>query len=82
MARVMPKVESMPTAEMPMPYKPSLKLAAPPARRKLARTAAEMIRMGRKVERIPTEMPLITTGAVPLWAVHARSLVGLYVEEV
>ena len=76
-ARVMPKVESMPTAEMAMPYSPKEPLPAPPEIKKETSTEAAMMRIGAKVDSIPRERPLMTSVPEPVLAEPASRLVGL-----
>ena len=73
----MPSVLSMPTPAIPMPYRPWLKLALPPAQKKLMITAAPTTRMEAAVERRPREIPPMMTVALPVSDAAASSCVGL-----
>ena len=76
MARVMPRVESIPTAAMPMPNSPALTLWAPPLIRKLNTTTAPTMSTGSRVESIPSDRPSMTTVAGPVSAESASFWVG------
>ena len=80
-ARVMPSVDSMPTAAMEMPYRPRLSVSLlktkSVAKPYASRMAAQMVITGMAVERMPRPTPLITTVAEPVWAASASFCVGL-----
>ena len=86
MARVMPRVDSIPTAAIPMPYRPLEKrisysappvVREPPEARKETMMAMPMMMMGAAVDSIPREMPPMMVVAAPVSVESARFWVGL-----
>ena len=73
----MPKVESIPTAEIAIPYKPKLKSFRPPDKIKLIKTDIETITTGIAVDIIPKDKPPIIKVPVPVLVVSANFRVGL-----
>ena len=82
----MPRVDSMPTAAMPMPYRPLENRSSyspeavdrvPPAARKETMMAMPMITMGAAVDFMPREMPPMMVVAAPVSVESARAWVGL-----
>ena len=71
-AKVIPKVESIPTAAMPIPYRPILRFAAlnstwkPFAQRYAKMIATPTVITGTAVESIPKPRPLMITVAGPV----------------
>ena len=77
MARVMPSVDSIPTAAKAMPYRPMPVLAAPPERKNANRMHTATITMGTAVESIPRPRPPMIMVAEPVWLLLLSSWVGL-----
>ena len=77
MARVMPRVESIPTAARAMPYRPMLVLAAPPDRKKASRIQTATMMMGMAVDSMPRPRPPMMMVAEPVWLLLLSSWVGL-----
>ena len=66
-------MDSIPTPAIPMPYRPALKELAPPAQKKLTRTATATIRIETMVDFRPREMPPMMMVAEPVSEAAASS---------